>query len=159
MPVKQIWLKREKRRIKKKKDQLPEATPSASRTLFQFAHCYCTAASLLHPSRWKQLLGPDVAGLTSGVGGGGGPLAALLLGCLLQSALRGGRALEPLRGDGGLMGHALPHHVPFPPQRDLLRGSQGRRYVAGHRSLPFVSANSSMPGWAEPSAVFQKTPL
>lgn len=58
---------------------------------------------------------------------GAAALTALLPCGLLQRALRGGRTLEPLRGDGGLMRHALPHHVAFPPQCDFLhRGEEER---------------------------------
>lgn len=104
------------------------------------AHCSSSHTVLLHgglPSSSQQVetaASPDVARLTTysdtpafGVRKEvAAPLAALLLRCLLQCALRGGGAFEPLGGDDGLMGHALPHHVPFSPQCDLLRrGGEG----------------------------------
>lgn len=60
------------------------------------------------------------AGERRAEGRGRAALPALLLRGLFQGALRSSRTLEPLRGDGSLVGHALPHHVSFPPQSDLL---------------------------------------
>lgn len=53
--------------------------------------------------------------------GGQQLLAALLPRCLFQRALWTGRALEPLSSDGGLVRHALPHHISFSPQCDFLK--------------------------------------
>lgn len=107
------------------------------------AHCSSSHTVLLHgglPSSSQQVetaASPDVARLTTysdtpafGVRkeevAVAAPLAALLLRGLLQRTLRGGGAFKPLGGDDGLMGHALPHHVPFSPQCDLLRrGGEG----------------------------------
>lgn len=84
-----------------------------------FTRC-CTVDRYLRRRRWWVL--------KEWTGGGSrrASLPALLLRSLLQRALWSRRALEPLRGDGGLMGHALPHHVAFPPQCDFLHRSGGK---------------------------------
>lgn len=120
--------------IKKKKnkhvneegqDQQPEATMNASCKLFHCSHtallyvAVCSSSQLLdHMYSWQV---PPPLRRTRGAWRPA-PLPALLLGGLFQCALRGGRALEPLGGDGGLVRHALPHHVAFPPQCDFLYG-------------------------------------
>lgn len=51
-------------------------------------------------------------------------LPALLFCSLFQCALWSGWSFEPLRGDGSLVRHAFPHHVPFSPQCDFLEGRE-----------------------------------
>lgn len=73
----------------------------------------------------RLLLGAAVLGAPSGPPAS---LPAVVLRGLpggLGLAVRG-RPLKALGRDGGLVGHALPHDVPFPPQHHLLQGhSQG----------------------------------
>lgn len=128
--------------IKKKKsvneegqDQQPEATMNASCKLFHWSHTALLyvglrSSSLLQANKtaaWPdvQLTGASTTQTHTPMSLVWGAwseaaLATLLLGSLFQCALWGGRALEPLGGDGGLVGHALPHHVAFPPQCDFL---------------------------------------
>lgn len=70
MPVKQIWRKRKE----EKKNKRPAAWSYSCCLTHTVPVCTLLLHSSLpfHPSRWKQLLGPDVAGLTSGWGGVGG---------------------------------------------------------------------------------------
>lgn len=126
---------RKKRHVNEKQDQQPKATLNASCKLF-----HCSHTALLHvglPSSSQQWLrvktaaSPDVARST-GISDTdkswrwreeeSAALSTLLLRRLLQSALWSSRALKPLWGDDGLMGHTLSHHVPFPPQCDFLHG-------------------------------------
>lgn len=125
-------------------DQQPEAPLNASCKLLHSSHSFTVRLppSSLHQQQQLQMkrpASPDVVHLT-----GTSPtttttpvqtpdescerrealLPALLLCGLLQRALRSGRSLEPLRGDGSLVRHALPHHVPFPPQCDFLQGKK-----------------------------------
>lgn len=88
------------------------------------------------------------------------------LGSLLPVVLRGlpgglglvrGRALEALGRDGSLVGHALPHDVPFPPQHHLLQGhSQGLSGLVRPSAETFCLPHPALQ--AEPGLVFHPRP-
>lgn len=137
-----IPTKKKKKSINEEgQDQQPEVTLNASCKLFHCSHTVllyvCLPSSSLYLRRLtikqlsdQMLYSRQVDSTTqtpmSRVRGGWRaaalPALLLLLVCsLFQRALRSGRALEPLGGNGRLVGHALPHHVAFPPQCDLLQ--------------------------------------
>lgn len=119
-PFKNTWLE-------------PEAIQNASYNLFHSSHtvsiCVCVSLpSSAVAATYETADSPDAAGGCDLDADGScaarprpAALPALLLGGLFQCALGSGGALEPLGGDGGLVGHALPDDVSFPPQRDLLQ--------------------------------------